>query len=59
MLILSRRAGETLIINENVKITVVSSTDTQVSLGIEAPREIDIHREEVYQRIQAEKQKNP
>ncbi|OIM99676.1 carbon storage regulator [Idiomarina sp. MD25a] len=57
MLILSRRAGETLIINENVKITVVSSTDTQVSLGIEAPREIDIHREEVYQRIQAEKQK--
>ncbi|MAD54692.1 MULTISPECIES: carbon storage regulator CsrA [unclassified Idiomarina] len=59
MLILSRRAGETLVINENVKITVVSSTDTQVSLGIEAPREVDIHREEVYQRIQAEKQKNP
>jgi len=59
MLILSRRAGETLVINESVKITVVSSTDTQVSLGIEAPREVDIHREEVYQRIQAEKQKNP
>lgn len=59
MLILSRRIGETLIINDNVKITVVNATDSQVSLGIDAPREVRVHREEVYQRIQAEKKNEP
>ncbi len=59
MLILSRRIGETLIINDNVKITVVNATDSQVSLWIDAPREVRVHREEVYQRIQAEKKNEP
>lgn len=59
MLILSRRIGETLIINDDVKITVVNATDSQVSLGIDAPREVRVHREEVYQRIQAEKKNEP
>ena len=55
MLILSRRPGESLIIGDNVTINVLGIQGNQVRLGIEAPREVTVHREEIYARIQAEK----
>lgn len=54
MLILTRRANEAIKIGNNVTISVLAIRGNQVRLGIEAPREISVHREEIYQRIQAE-----
>ena len=51
MLVLSRRLNETLVIGNDVKITVLGINGNQVRLGIDAPRDISVHREEVYQRI--------
>ena len=56
MLVLSRRLGETLIIGDDVKITVLGISGNQVRLGIAAPKEVSVHREEVYRRIQEEMQ---
>lgn len=55
MLILTRRIGETLIIGNNVKVTVLGIRGHQVRLGIDAPKTVDVHREEIFQRIQREK----
>jgi carbon storage regulator len=55
MLILSRRPGESLIIGDNITINVLGIQGNQVRLGIEAPRDVTVHREEIYARIQAEK----
>lgn len=51
MLILTRRVGEKLIIGENVTVTVLSVNGNQIRIGIDAPRDVKVHREEIYQRI--------
>jgi len=53
MLILTRRIGETVIIGDDVNITVLGVKGNQVRLGVNAPRDVSVHREEIYQRIQS------
>lgn len=54
MLILTRRIGETIIIGDNVSMTVLNVRGNQVRLGINAPKDVTVHREEIYQRIRGE-----
>lgn len=56
MLILTRRVGETLMIGDEVSVTVLGVKGNQVRLGVNAPKYIAVHREEIYQRIQHERQ---
>lgn len=58
MLILTRRVGETLMINDDIKVTVLAVNGNQVKVGIDAPNHVAVHREEIYLRIEAEKQAN-
>lgn len=54
MLILTRRRGETLIIGDNIIVTIIAIDNNQIKIGIEAPKDVPVHREEVYLRIQEE-----
>ena len=55
MLILTRRVGESLIINDDIVINILGLKGNQIRIGIKAPKEITVHREEIYNRIQSEK----
>lgn len=53
MLILTRRVGETIRINDDISVTVLAVTGQQVRMGVTAPAAVEVHREEIYQRIKA------
>lgn len=55
MLILTRRIGENLIIGDNIKVAVLGVKGNQIRLGVEAPKDVSVHRQEIYDKIQMEK----
>ena len=59
MLILTRRVCETLMVGDEVTVTVLGVKGNQVRIGVNAPKEVAVHREEIYQRIQKEKDEEP
>lgn len=54
MLILTRRVGETLMIGDDITVTVLGVKGNQVRVGVNAPRDVAVHREEIYQRIRTD-----
>ena len=56
MLILTRRVGETLMIGDEVTVTVLGVKGNQVRIGVNAPKDVSVHREEIYERIKREDQ---
>ena len=56
MLILTRKVGESVLIGDDISISVLSVRGNQVKLGVQAPKEVSVHREEIYQRIQQTKE---
>lgn len=58
MLILTRRVGETLMVGDDVTVTVLGVKGNQVRIGVNAPKDVSVHREEIYLRIQEEGEQN-
>lgn len=58
MLILTRKKGESIIIDDDIEVTILEASDGKIKLGIDAPKNIDIHRKEVHQSIQDENKKS-
>lgn len=58
MLILTRRVGETIVIGNSIQVTVLGVKGNQVRLGISAPKDVAVHREEIFERIQRELPEN-
>ncbi|AXO88414.1 carbon storage regulator [Pseudomonas parafulva] len=54
MLILTRKASETIVINDNIRVTVLQVSGGQVRIGVDAPAEVAVHRSEIHERIKAE-----
>ena len=52
MLILTRRIGEAIVVGNNIKVTVLNIKGCQIRIGVDAPKDVAVHREEIYQRIQ-------
>lgn len=59
MLILTRKIGETIVIGDDVTVTVLGIKGSQIRMGINAPKDVQVHREEIYTRIQQEKENQP
>ena len=59
MLILTRRVGETLMVGDDVTVTVLGVKGNQVRIGVNAPKDVAVHREEIYDRIKKESESNP
>jgi carbon storage regulator len=59
MLILTRRVGEALMVGDEVTVTVLGVKGNQVRIGVNAPKHVSVHREEIYERIRAEQQAEP
>jgi len=59
VLVLSRKKNESIVINDNITIMVVEIREDKVRLGVEAPKEVPVHRREVYDAIQREREINP
>ena len=57
MLILTRRAGESFMIGDDVKVVIIETRGNQIRVGIEAPTDIGVHRQEIYNRIQQDKKR--
>lgn len=55
MLILTRRVGETICLGDEITVTVLSVSNNQVRIGVNAPKDVEVHREEIYERIQKER----
>jgi carbon storage regulator len=54
MLVLTRRPGESIMVGENIVVTVIEIKGGQVRIGIDAPREVDVYREEIYEQVKQE-----
>ncbi|WP_269476185.1 carbon storage regulator CsrA [Pseudomonas parafulva] len=52
-MILSRHPGQTLMVGDNIQVTIIEVKGNQVRIGIQAPKEVDVHRQEIYERIRA------
>ena len=59
MLVITRRVGEIINIGDNIEVAVLGVKGNQVRIGVAAPKDVSVHREEIYQRIQTEKAKSP
>lgn len=56
MLVLTRKVGESIVIGDEIEITILETKGDQIKLGIKAPKDVDIHRKEIYENIQNENQ---